>query len=106
MKVASDIVIEIPVIMTTFSNPIDISQMWLHSFQFIWTGDPVGTVGIRGGNDGITFSDITMGDQPTGAIPGSHVINCYGAGYKWVQAQYMHTSGSGTMTCYYNAKGV
>lgn len=108
MRIATDQIINISgTLVTTLSEVINIEQMWFFSIQFVWTGSPVGLVGLQASNDGVNFSPINgISDQAVSGSAGNYLFNIADAGYAYIQAYYTQTSGTGTVTAVYNAKGV
>lgn len=102
---------------------INLNQIFMYSVQGIWTGAPVGTLKLQGSNDNVPvaagvnpaanvvnwddlFRDAT-GVAYSQAISGAgHVLwNVPDCGYLWVQAVYLFTSGTGSLTVNANIKG-
>ena len=88
------------------SLAIDISDIVNGAVQFIWTGTaPVGTVNVLLSNDGINFdpAGVAAARSVSGNI-GNIVIPFSLAGYKYIQAVFVFSSGTGTLNAIFNGK--
>lgn len=84
------------------STPFPLTNTYTFIMEFIWTGTPTGTLKIMGSIDGTNFNVPLATNALTGsagtypfdlsATPG--LITNVG----WIQAQYIFTSGTGTLT--------
>ena len=99
---------------------VDLNQVYLITFQAIWTGSPTGTLQIQLSCDNVQPVNIP-GIDPTAnvvnwtTITGSSVALAGSAGtyawpiedlgFRWVRAQYLFTSGTGSLTVQTNSKG-
>ena len=109
---------------TMNSIGIEINQLYSWSIQASWTGAPVGTFQIQVSNDIVPLAPTTsnpVGPDPAALVvnwsnyTGSAVITAGTAGnwtwiaglapYKWARLSYAASSGTGTVTANFFAKG-
>lgn len=102
------------------SNPIRMEQeMWL-SIQAVWTGSPAGNFTVETSNDdGVinpltglavassiaNWTTYTGSSQAAGGAAGDFVWRLIGVPDKWVRLKYTRTSGTGSVTARFMAKG-
>lgn len=110
MRFESKQILNISSLATTTSLPMEITHEWMWSIQFVWTGTTTGVISVNVSNDGIDWSAFTAFDQalvqPSGSAGNMIAIPKSNAGYQYVQAVYTNTSGTGTVTAQFFAKGV
>lgn len=106
MRFTENIILNVPTLATTTSATIDISNIVAFAIQFTWTGTPTGTVSINASCDGTNWTLIPNSSSATGAGPGTFLVNYFEAGFRYIQAVYTNTSGTGTVIAVYNGKGV
>ena len=78
-------------------------------YQVTWTStNAVGVFSIQGSVDGVNFTDLTF--NPPLAQPasnnGTYLVNLALIPFPYIRPNYIATSGTGSMTVYYSAKGV
>ena len=89
---------------TIYTNILDISRMDNTGLEIAWTGTPTGVISYWGSNSGINFFQVSLTtSQPAGSA------SCFGVNlnqwsYKYIQIQYVNTSGSGVISIYGQAK--
>lgn len=109
---------------TQTSIGVEVNQLYDLSIQAMWTGAPVGTFTIEVSNDIVPIKPIV--GNPVGPDPAANVVNWSTytgsavlttgtsgnwmwitqlAPYKWVRLKYTATSGTGTVTANFFAKG-
>lgn len=109
---------------TVNSIGLEVNQLYDLSIQANWTGAPVGTFTIQVSNDNVPLAAST--GNPVGPDPAANVVNWSTytgsavtttamagnwmwitqlAPYKWVRLSYTATSGTGTVTANFFAKG-
>jgi hypothetical protein len=114
----------LPATGTVNSIGIEINQLYSWSIQAEWTGAPVGVFQIQVSNDIVPLAPSTS--NPVGPDPAALVTNWSNytnsqvttlgtsgnwtwiaglAAYKWVRLSYTATSGTGTVTANFFAKG-
>lgn len=114
----------LPTTGTINSIGIEINQLYSWSIQAEWTGTPVGVFQIQVSNDIVPLAPSTS--NPVGPDPAALVTNWSNytnsqvttlgtpgnwtwiaglAAYKWVRLSYTGTSGAGTVTANFFAKG-
>lgn len=64
----------------------------------VWTGSPVGTITVMGGQDNITFP-IVLYSMAAGGSANRLDLDFFGTSVNWIQIQYTFSSGTGTLTC-------
>jgi hypothetical protein len=106
MRFTENIILNIPTLATTTSASIDLSNIVAFSIQFTWTGTPTGTVSINASCDGTNWTLIPNSSAATGGAAGNFLVNYFEAGFRYIQAVYTNTSGTGTVIAVYNGKGV
>lgn len=97
------------------SAPMNLYKIQGYAIQVTWTGSPTGTFKLQAssqkGTDeigtGVTrWDDISGASQATGGAAGSVMFNNTAVpGYNWVKLVYTRSSGTGTVTADYSAKG-
>ena len=100
---------------STESAPMNLYKVQGYAIQVTWTGSPDGTFKLQGScqkgtnqvGAGVTrWDDISGASQATGGAAGSVLFNSTSTpGYNWVKLVYTRTSGTGTATAEYSAKG-
>lgn len=90
---------------SSISTSIPIDEARSYCIQYVITGTPVGSLQVKGSNDGITYSNVP-GSQYTVAISaaGSGLIPDPSPCYSYVQLVYTFTSGTGSISAILNAK--
>lgn len=91
--------------LSSISTIVNIDEAIGYCIQAIYTGAPVGTLQIKGSNDGVNFTNVP-GSQFTVAVSaaGSSLISDPSPFYSYVQLIYTFTSGTGTLNANINAK--
>lgn len=86
----------------------DLSTSVNFAIQFTYSGTaPVGTLAVGVSNDGINFDYTLLGAaKATSGNSGTIIIKDSDIGYKFVQALYTFTSGTGTLNAIINGKRV
>jgi len=97
---------------TLTSETTELDSMFGFAVQCNFSGSAVGTVALQGSNDPVLEQQksqvtnwTTIVTEPL-AAPGSIMFNVEPAMYKWLRCVYTRTSGSGSMTINFHAKGV
>jgi hypothetical protein len=109
---------------TINSIGIEVNQLYAWSIQAEWTGTPTGAFTIQVSNDILPLAPSTsnpVGPNPAANVvnwstyTGSAVVTSGSSGnwmwisqlgpYKWVRLSYTGTSGTGTVTANFFAKG-
>jgi hypothetical protein len=87
------------------SNSQNLDECRSYCIAAVITGSPVGSLQVKGSNDGINFGNVP-GSQFTVAISaaGTYLIADPSPDYSYVQLDYTFTSGSGFITALINAK--
>ncbi len=102
---------------TIISSPVTLESIYGFAIQSVFTGSPVGTLKLQASCDPGT---VTAGAYGTNVnnwndIPGystaisssgNTMYNLDAQFYKWVRLVYTATSGTGTLSARFNAKGV
>jgi hypothetical protein len=87
---------------TIYSNILDVSRLDNDGLEIAWTGTPTGTISYWASVSGISanFFQITLTtNQPAGS-PGAFGVNLNQYPYKYLQIQYVNSSGSGNISVY------
>jgi hypothetical protein len=91
----------------TYTSAItDLNQMHNVGLDVRFTGTPTGTLSVMCSNDGVTFTALTFNPaitQPTGAAL-NLLINLNQVPFRYVQLQYVNSTGSGTIISYLTSK--
>jgi hypothetical protein len=98
---------------TLTSAPGLLMNMFGYCIQAVFTGAPVGSLQLQGSNDpGPNASYTTLptnwanvGTATAISAAGVYIINMPDIYYNWVRVIYTPTSGTGTLTLLFNAKG-
>lgn len=71
-----------------------------YAVQFVWSGggSPVGTFSLEASNDDENYTTISGSSFSVSGNSGNYLANVQFAGYSYVRAKYVRTSGSGTLT--------
>ncbi len=91
---------------TIYSQILDISKMDNCGLEVTWTGTPTGTFSVMVSNSGINFYALTFNPaltQPSGSA-GGYAIDLNQLPFKYMNLQYVNSSGSGSLTVYAQMK--
>lgn len=113
MRVSGDTIINAANMTGTInSEAIWLQSIYAYAIQASWTGTPTGDLSLEVSSDVTndpasvaTWTTYTGTSQSTAGAAGNHMWDVTEAGHKWVRVKYVHTSGSGTLTVVFNAKG-
>ncbi len=99
---------------------IDLNQTYLVAFQAVWTGAPTGTLQIQISCDNVqpinafdqdpagnvvNWTTITGSQVALAGTAGTYAWPIQDLGFRWVRAQYVFTSGTGSLLVQANSKG-
>jgi len=82
---------------TLTSTVVPLSECTYCSFQYVYTGSPVGTIQVQASNDNVNFTNIDRSLINITAA-GSSVVNLSEIGYIYARVLYTKTSGTGSLT--------
>lgn len=80
----------------------NISHITDVAYQGVFTGSPVGALGIEGSIDGVNYVEM---DTKSIAGAGSVLFDLPLLSFCWIRPVYTRTSGSGALTVWIFAKG-
>ena len=93
------------------SSVVDLNQMIVFAVQAVYSGSPSGTLSLQASCDNVPSANqvvnwTTIANSAVNiTTAGSSSWNYSLVGYRWVQAIYTFSSGSGTLNITLNAKG-
>ena len=92
---------------STYTSPsTDINQLHNVGYDVRFAGTMTGTLSVLCSNDNITFTALTFNpslSQPSGSNL-NILIDCTQLAFRYIQLQYVNSSGSGTLTALLSAK--
>lgn len=86
------------------TEAVNLNGVGSYSIQAIWSAgtSPVGTLTLKGSNDGLTFSSIYS--TPVAGNTGEILVNIEKPAYAHFKVTYVATGGTGTLNVYANYK--
>lgn len=87
---------------TIYSQILDVGKMDNEGLEVTWTGTPSGTFTVNVSNSGINFYPLTFNPalaQPSGSA-GGYAINLNQLPFRFINLQYVNTTGAGVLTVY------
>jgi hypothetical protein len=121
--VQSSILMSCSMASTCTSIGVDLNQMNLASIEAVFTGSPVGTLGLQISSDDVPLCNTGSANcvtyNPAGNVvnwvtytgsseavtsSGNFLWNLNLAGYRWIRLVYIPTSGTGSLSATYDAK--
>lgn len=88
------------------SEVVALDHLCGYAVQFVWSGSSIGgTVHLEGSVDGETWVMIDESDEDIAGSSGEGLLNVWQTFYRYFRAVYTASTGTGSLTIKFHAKG-